>query len=182
MQKAAVRFSESLQMLAEILVIVALPLLLAAAAGWDVASFTIPNFLPLALVAIFAIFAMAAGLSPSVIGWHLLAGILGLLVGFTLFALGYIGGGDAKLFAAIALWLGFQDMLPYAFLVSLFGGVLTLGLVLLRKCPLPAFFYGQSWIVKLHDPRSGIPYGVALAAGAFFLLPSTELFRLAAGA
>jgi prepilin peptidase CpaA len=40
----------------------------------------------------------------------------------------------------------------------------------------------QPWLVKLHDARSGIPYGVALAAGAFFLLPSTEVFRLAAGA
>jgi prepilin peptidase CpaA len=40
----------------------------------------------------------------------------------------------------------------------------------------------QAWIVTLHDARSGIPYGVALAAGAFILLPSTEIFRLAAGA
>jgi prepilin peptidase CpaA len=169
-------------MLAEILVIVVLPLVLVAAAGWDVASFTIPNFLTLALLAIFAVFAVAAGLSPAAIGWHALAGGVGLLIGFTLFALGYIGGGDAKLFAAVALWLGFQDLLPYALLASMFGGVLTLGLILLRKCPLPAFLYGKKWIVKLHDTNSGIPYGVALAAGAFFLLPSTEIFRLAAGA
>jgi len=63
------------------------------AAGRDLASFTILNFLILAFPAVF--FAIAAGLSPTVIGWHLLAGI---------FALGYIGG-DAKLFAAVALWL-----------------------------------------------------------------------------
>jgi prepilin peptidase CpaA len=169
-------------MLAEILVIVALPLVLAAAAGWDVASFTIPNFLTLALLAIFAVFAVAAGLSPAVIGWHLLAGLLGFSIGFTLFALGYVGGGDAKLFAAVVLWLGFRDMLPYALLASLFGGLLALGLMLLRRCPLPAFLMRQNWIVKLHDARSGIPYGVALAAGALFLLPSTEVFRLAAGA
>ncbi|HEV8491681.1 MAG TPA: prepilin peptidase [Candidatus Angelobacter sp.] len=169
-------------MLAEILVIVALPLVLAAAAGWDLASFTIPNFLTLALLAIFAVFAVAAGLSPGVIGWHLLAGGLGLFIGFTLFALGYIGGGDAKLFAAVALWLGFNDMLPYTLVASLFGGLLTGGLLLLRQWPLPAVLIRQSWIVKLHDANSGIPYGVALAAGVFFLLPSTEVFRLAAGA
>ena len=169
-------------MLAEILVIVALPLLLAAAAGWDLASFTIPNFLTLAFAAAFAIFAVAAGLSPAVIGWHLLAGMIGLFIGFTLFALGYIGGGDAKLFAAVALWLGLNDMLPYALLASLLGGLLTLGLLALRQCPLPEFLTRHSWIVKLHDPRSGIPYGVALASGAFFLLPSTEVFRFAAGA
>ncbi|HEY5084239.1 MAG TPA: prepilin peptidase, partial [Rhizomicrobium sp.] len=105
-------------MVAEVLVIVALPLLLAAAAGWDLASFTIPNFLSAALLAVFAVFAFAAGLGFAAIGWHLAAGLVGLFVGFTLFALGYIGGGDAKLFAAVALWLGFRDLLPYALLAS----------------------------------------------------------------
>jgi prepilin peptidase CpaA len=169
-------------MFAELLVVVALPLVLAAAAGWDAASFTIPNFLNLALTAIFAVFAIAAGLAPAAIGWHVLAGFLGLFIGFTLFALGFIGGGDAKLFAAVLLWLGLKDSLPYALLASVFGGFLTLGLLLLRQYPLPAFLLRQAWIVKLHDARSGVPYGVALVAGAFFLLPSTEVFRLAAAA
>ena len=169
-------------MLAEILVLGALPLLLVAAAGWDVASFTIPNFVTLALMAVFAAFAVSAGLSAADIGWHVLAGFMGLLVGFTLFALGFSGGGDAKLFAAVLLWLGLQDFLSYALLASVFGGVLTLALMLLRQCPLPDFLSRQGWIVKLHDARSGVPYGVALAAGAFFLLPSTEIFRLAASA
>jgi len=169
-------------MFAEILVIVALPLLLAAAASWDVASFTIPNFLNLALAVIFAVFAIAAGLAPAAIGWHVLAGSLGLFIGFTLFALGFIGGGDAKLFAAVLLWLGLKDLLPYAVLASLFGGLLTLSLLFLRQYPLPNILSRQAWIVKLHDARSGVPYGAALAAGAFILLPSTEIFRLAAAA
>ena len=59
---------------------------------------------------------------------------------------------------------------------------LALSLMLLRQWPLPAALARQAWIVKLHDTRSGVPYGVALAAGAFVLLPSTEIFRLAAGA
>ncbi len=54
------------------------------------------------------------GPEPSAIGWHLLAGLLGLVLGFALFALGYIGGGDAKLFAVTVLWLGFKDLMPYA--------------------------------------------------------------------
>jgi len=167
-------------MLAEILVLVALPLLLAVAAGWDMASFTIPNFLNLALLAAFAAFAVAAGLSFPVIGWHLLAGVIALAIGFTLFALGHIGGGDAKLFAVVVLWLGLKDSLPYALVASVFGGALALGLMLLRSWPLPVFLARQSWIMKLHDKQAGIPYGVALAAGAFFILPSTEIFRLAA--
>jgi len=68
------------------------------------------------------------------------------------------------------------------FLASVFGGLLALGLLLLRQWPLPLFLARQGWIANLHDRQAGIPYGVALAAGAFILLPSTEIFRLAAGA
>ena len=169
-------------MFTEMLVLVALPLLLAVAAGWDIASFTIPNFLNLALVAVFAVFAIAAGLSVSAVGWHLLAGLAALAAGFALFATGHIGGGDAKLFAAVALWLGLKDCLPYALVASLCGGGLALCLMLWRQWPLPAFLLRYGWIIKLHDGKAGIPYGVALAAGAFLLLPSTQIFRIAAGA
>src|ERR1700709_1501188 len=100
-------------MLAEILVLVALPLLLAAAAGWDLASFTIPNFLQAGLIAAFVAFAAATHLHAPQIGWHLLAGVIGLAIGFALFALGYVGGGDAKLFAAVVLWLGLRDLMSY---------------------------------------------------------------------
>ena len=167
-------------MIAELLVLVALPVLLAAAAGWDLASFTIPNFLTAALLVLFALFVLAVGLSVSAIGWHLLAGLAGFVLGFALFAFGYIGGGDAKLFAATALWLGFRDLVPYALVASLCGGALTLAIIVLRRCSLPQFFLRQAWIVKLHDNRSGIPYGVALAAGAFVVLPHAEILHLAA--
>jgi len=168
-------------MLAEVLVIAFVPALLAVAGIWDLASFTIPNFISLAMIALFGVFMVAAGLPLSSIGLHLLAGVAGLALGFTLFALGWIGGGDAKLFAAIALWLGFSDLLSYALLASVCGGVLTLALLALRQWPLPRTLARQAWILNLHDHRSGIPYGVALAVGAFILLPNTEIFRLAAG-
>ena len=166
--------------MAELLVVILLPLLLVASAGWDLASFTIPNFLNLAVVGAFLLFAAVAGLSLPLIGWHLLAGLLGLALGFTMFALGWIGGGDAKLFAGVALWLGFSDLMAYAVVASVCGGALTIMIMLLRQYPLPALLARQTWFARLHDARSGIPYGVALAAGAFFLLPSSEIFRLAA--
>jgi prepilin peptidase CpaA len=166
-------------MIAESLVLFALPTLLIVAAAFDLASFTIPNFLNLALFAAFALFAGAVGLSLGAAGWHLLAGLLGLVVGFTLFALGWIGGGDAKLFAVMALWLGFTDMMAYALVASICGGALTLTILMLRQWPLPALLARQSWMLRLHDEHSGIPYGVALAAGAFLILPSTEIFRAA---
>jgi prepilin peptidase CpaA len=167
-------------MMAEILVLIVLPILLATAAGWDLASFTIPNVLQGIIVAGFAVFVVAAHLTLPAIGLHLLAGFLGLGIGFGLFAFGYIGGGDAKLFAAMALWLGFHDLLPYSLAASLLGGLLTLTLLILRQYPLPAGLARLGWVLRLHGEKAGIPYGVALAAGAFVLLPHTEIFRLAA--
>jgi prepilin peptidase CpaA len=168
-------------MTAQLLVIAVLPALLALAAGWDLASYTIPNWLQVALVAAFAVFLLAAGMTPAMVAWHLLAGLMGLALGFTLFTLRFIGGGDAKLFAAVSLWLGFDlDLMSYMLIASVLGGALTLALLALRKLPLPALLTRQSWLVRLHDERAGIPYGVALAAGAFLILPQTEIFRLAA--
>jgi prepilin peptidase CpaA len=166
-------------MITEILAGLALPALLAAAAGWDLTSYTIPNFLSVMIVAVFAAFALASGMPPGVLGSHALAGAIALAAGFALFALGYVGGGDAKLFGAIVLWLGFRDLLDFAFLASLFGGALALLLLSLRRWPLPAALMGQGWLVRLHDARSGIPYGIALAAGALVLLPHTDFFRAA---
>ncbi len=163
------------------LITIVVPVLLIAAAAWDLASFTIPNLIQILLVAGFALFVASGALGPAEFGTHLLAGFLGLVIGFTLFALGYIGGGDAKLFACVALWFGLHDVLPYALVASLFGGALTLGLLAMRKLPMPALLTNQSWLMRLHDEREGIPYGVALAAGAFFLLPHSEIFRIASG-
>jgi prepilin peptidase CpaA len=163
------------------LITIVVPVLLIAAAAWDLASFTIPNLIQVLLVAGFALFVASGALSPAEFGGHLLAGFLGLVIGFTLFALGYIGGGDAKLFACVALWFGLHDVLPYAVVASLFGGALTLALLAMRKLPMPALLTNQSWLMRLHDEREGIPYGVALAAGAFFLLPHSEIFRVASG-
>lgn len=169
-------------MAAELLILIVLPVLLALAAGWDIASFTIPNYLQLALVAAFAVFVVAIGMTPAAIGGHLLAGFVGLAVGFTLFALGFIGGGDAKLFACIVLWLGFRNLLDYTLVAAVMGGALSLAILGLRRLPLPPVLIGQAWIARLHDAKGGIPYGVALAAGAFLILPQTEIFRIAGAA
>jgi len=167
-------------MAAEFLVLLIFPLLLALAAGWDLASYTIPNFLQIALIVSFGAFVFATGMTPGAVGWHVLAGFLGLFVGFTLFALGYVGGGDAKLFACITLWLGLRALPEYALMASLTGGALTLLVITMRQMPLPALLSGQHWIAKLHEARGPIPYAVALSAGVFLILPHAEIFRLAA--
>ena len=165
---------------------------LVTAAGWDLATYTIPNFLPLTLLGTFVVFiAVATVQAPTIdihallsqVGIHALAGLAGFALGFALFAFGLIGGGDAKLFAVIVLWLGFGDLLDYALMTSVFGGALSIILIGLRSVPMPAALYGHAWLARLLDPRSGIPYGVALAAGALvvlFLPPYAEIFRMGA--
>jgi prepilin peptidase CpaA len=167
---------------AEILVFLVLPALLALAAGWDIASYTIPNVLPLAIIGAFLVFALAAGLSGAVFGVHLAAGAVGLAAGFALFAAGFVGGGDAKLFAATALWLGFHDLAYYALIASVMGGGLTLALLAMRQIPLPQLLARQPWLLRLHDARAGIPYGAALAAGALAVLPQAEILHLVTAA
>ncbi|HEX7724987.1 MAG TPA: prepilin peptidase [Rhizomicrobium sp.] len=166
-------------MIAQALILFVLPALLVAAAVWDIASFTIPNFLQLGLLAAFALLMIVHPLGVGDFGMHLLAGFIGLVAGFALFSFGYIGGGDAKLFACMALWFGMNDLLSYTLIASIFGGALTLGLLAMRNWPLPALLASQNWLLRLHDDREGIPYGAALAAGAFFILSQAEIFQAA---
>jgi prepilin peptidase CpaA len=168
-------------MVGELFALGVLPVLITLAAGWDVASFTIPNFIPAAMVGAFAAYALGGGMPINLVGVHLLVGFLGLAIGFALFALGYIGGGDAKFFAAVLVWLGnFHDVIDYALVASLLGGGLSIVLLTLRRAPLPVVLANQAWIARLHDSKSGVPYGLALGAGALVVLPYTEIFRAAA--
>src|SRR5215472_5236299 len=82
--------------------------LIIVAALKDLASFTIPNWISAALAATFAPAALAAGIPIGAIGlsFALALGVLAVAAG--LFALGWVGGGDAKLMTAATLWLGHQ--------------------------------------------------------------------------
>ena len=104
---------------------------------------------------------------------HLAAATVVLVVAFAFFSQGWIGGGDAKLAAATALWFGFDHLLDYLIYASLFGGALTLAILQFRKIPLPAVLARQTWILRLHETDGGIPYGIALAAAALAVYPKT---------
>lgn len=168
---------------ASFLLVSFVPVLLIAAAIFDVASYRIPNILPGALLLLFLIFLATMALSGHAVGWseisgHLMAGGVGLIAGMIMFGLGWIGGGDAKLFAMTCLWLGWESLLTYTVAASVAGGALTLTLLWLRGVPLPLFLQ-RPWVLRLADPKGAVPYGVALAAAALFILPGTELFHLA---
>jgi len=153
--------------------LVVFPALMAFAASSDLLTMTISNRLSLALSAVFLVLAIATGMPAVNIGMHLLAGFTVLTVGFIFFWCGWIGGGDAKLVAATALWFGFDHLLDYVTYASLFGGALTILLIQFRKLPLPALLTGQSWIMRLHKDGGDVPYGIALAAAALIVYPKT---------
>jgi prepilin peptidase CpaA len=172
-------------MTVSILLVAILPALLVAAAIFDLTSFTIPNMLPAAMFALFAAFLLATTLNGHGLSWsdtwpHLLAGGVALVASMALFAAGWVGGGDAKLFAMACLWMGWDSMFEYTLVASLLGGMLSLALLVMRKFPLPSVLAEQPWLARLADRDSGVPYGVALAMAALVVLPDTELFRIAA--
>ena len=151
------------------------------AAAMDLFSMTIPNRISLVLVAGFFCLAPFANLSLEDVGMHVLAGLTMLAFTVTLFAFKFLGGGDAKLAAAAALWLGFDDLLAYAFTASLIGGALSLGFLMFRQVPLPYAWARAPWIERLHMPRGDIPYGVALAAAALIVYHQSVWMRGLAG-
>jgi prepilin peptidase CpaA len=149
------------------------PALMAFAASSDLFTMTISNKLSLALVAAFFLLVIVTGMGLAAIGMHLAAAALVLIVAFLLFTQGWIGGGDAKLAAAAALWFGFGYLLDFLVYASLLGGALTLVLIQFRRLPLPGLLARQHWIMRLHDKAGGVPYGIALAAAALIVYPKT---------
>jgi len=158
------------------------PLAMIFGAFWDLTTMTIPNWLTVSLAAAFVLILPFAGLGMQEIAWHLAAGGLALVAGMVLFALGWIGGGDAKFVAAAALWIGWSNLLSYLIVASVFGGVLTLVLLGFRRLPLPQFLVRQAWIARLHDHREGVPYGIALALAGLVIFKDSYWVTIAAGA
>ena len=149
------------------------PALMAFAASSDLLTMTISNKLSLALAATFFLLVAVTGMGLAAIGMHLAAAALVLSISFGMFAMGWIGGGDAKLAAAAALWFGFAHLLDFLIYASLLGGALTLVLIQFRKLPLPGPLARQDWILRLHDKAGGVPYGIALAAAALIVYTKT---------
>jgi prepilin peptidase CpaA len=160
-------------MLADAITLLLFPALMAFAASSDLITMTISNRISLALIAGFFVLAIMTGMQPTKIGMHVGASATVLVVAFVFFARGWIGGGDAKLAAATAMWLGFDQLFNYLIFASLLGGVLTIAILRFRTMPLPAALANQEWAKRLHRVDTGIPYGIALALAALMIYPDT---------
>lgn len=150
-------------------------LLLLTAAVFDTCKFIIPNAITIALVGLFIV---AALLSPFDMGWrdwlsHIGAAAAVLAGGAVLFAFNVLGGGDVKLLTAVSFWAGFDYLLDLMLLVSVGGGALALGLIILRRIllslgtALPGF-------EKIKLPRvlvsgEAVPYALAIVPSSIYI-------------
>lgn len=154
------------------------PALVIVGALRDLTSYTIPNWVSGLLILGFVPAALSLGLPLPTMGLHLGVGVAALVIGMAMFALNWIGGGDAKLFAAGALWLGWPASLDYLLVTAIAGGVLTFALLGLRSPFLrPYVLSGPGWVNRLAEPEGDLPYGVAIAVGALAAFPGSALMR-----
>jgi prepilin peptidase CpaA len=160
----------------DVAVLTVMPGAVAFAAAMDLLTMKIPNRISAILVLTFFPLALLAGLSAWDILLHMGAGLGVLALGVLLFIPGWFGGGDAKLMAAIALWVGPDNLVPYFLYAAVTGGFIAMAFGLARSVPLPRILLGEAWALRLHRRDAGIPYGLALAAGALLVYPQTFWF------
>ena len=153
------------------------PALVVFAGVRDAATMTIPNRLNIAAAVAFFPVALVCGLPWPAMGMAVALGGAALLIGMIMFALNWIGGGDAKLFAACGLWLGGAATVPFLMWTALAGGALALGLLMARRLAQHMPLAGPSWLRRLLTEGEGVPYGVAIAAGALMAFPDSPVMQ-----
>ncbi len=164
-------------------IFVIFPFCMAYAAVSDMLSMTIANRVSLLLVASFMVLAPMTGMDWNLYGMHLVAGITVLLFTFTLFALGAMGGGDAKLLAATAVWMGFGiELVQYLVMAGFVGGVLTLAIMSYRGSALAIFTGHNRMLRNFADSSLGVPYGIGLGIAGLIVYPETALMQWAIAA
>jgi len=160
----------------EALIFVVFPFCMVFAAVSDVLSMTIANRVSVILVVTFAVVAPLTGMDWTNYGWHFAAAASVLAVTFVMFAIGGMGGGDAKLMAATALWMGLDiNLLVYLVTSAFLGGMLTLMILSYRKSPIADWTGHNMFLRHFANPTGGVPYGVALGAGGLLTYPDSPL-------
>jgi prepilin peptidase CpaA len=160
----------------EALILVVFPFCMLFAAVSDLLSMTIANRVSVILFAAFAVIAPLTGMDWADYGWHFAAGGAVLAFTFLMFAVGGMGGGDAKLMAATSLWIGLNlNLIAYLVTSAFVGGLLTLLILSYRKSPLADLTGSNMFLRHFADPTVGVPYGIALGIGGLVTYPDSPL-------
>jgi prepilin peptidase CpaA len=156
------------------------PACLAFAAVMDLLTMTIPNRVSIIMACSFILIAAFSGLGLSEVGLHLAGCAIVFAVCFALFSFNVMGGGDAKLLAASALWFGFdQSLLLFITYVAYVGGLVTILIIVLRSRSQSILATGLPLPHSLLNAKK-IPYGIAIAIGGFLAYPSSPFFMVTA--
>lgn len=147
------------------------PALVIVGALSDITTMTIPNWVSLALLGLFFPVALAAGLPFSTVAMNVGIGVAALVIGMVMFALRWVGGGDAKMMAAASLWLGLEGMPQFLLCTGIAGGLFAVLLMQARSYGQPYVGRAPAWVGRLLQPKGDIPYGVAICAGALATCP-----------
>lgn len=139
--------------------------MLSAAAISDIRQLRIPNLIPMLMVACFALQAAFDGVQG--IGGHLVGMLVMLALLVPLFAINALGGGDVKLLAAAALWLGIADLPLLLVCVAVFGGVFAAVWLPLRW--IVAKTLSRESLPASLQCNAALPYGVPIGVAAFLL-------------
>ncbi len=134
----------------------------------DALTMKIPNRISIGIVALYPLWVFAGGLSLDQVLIPIAMAVGMLIAGFIAFDRGWIGGGDAKMLAAITLWAGVELMVPMLLVTTLAGGVMATGAILSEAMRRRAVLARGG---EVNGPflssvvKSKIPYGVAIAIG-----------------
>ena len=141
----------------------------------DVRTMRIPNMHSVVIAAAFLV-AFAASPESFPGKWWFYPAALAIMfaITFGMFAKGMIGGGDAKLGSALALWVGLQGLVPYVFWMAIAGGLLGVASLFIKKSKRFTGLPPENWIAQVQEGRNAVPYGIAISAGAWGALLQTE--------
>lgn len=161
----------------EAAILIFFPFAMAFAAISDLLSMTIQNRVSLILLVSFATLAPLTGMPWDVYAMHFGAGAAVLAVTFGLFATGTMGGGDAKLMAATAIWLGWNlELASYLLSLSIFGGILTMAILRYRSSQMMIVYTARfEFMRRLSQKDEGVPYGIALGLAGLMVFPASPL-------
>lgn len=140
----------------------------------DVKSMRIPNMHSLIIAAAFLVAFAASPESFEGKWWYYPAALVAMFaITFGMFAKGMIGGGDAKLGSALALWVGLQGLVPYVFWMAIAGGLLGVASLFIKKSKRFVGLPPENWIAQVQEGRNAVPYGIAISFGAWGALLQT---------
>jgi len=145
------------------------------AAIFDVARYRIPNWTILGILTIFVALCATKPLGLQAIGVHLLIAVMVLGICFGAFAFGWLGAGDGKLIAVLALVIGPAGIGSFLIITAFAGGALAIVISLLASRAIPVWMEGVGIKGGYQVGMKRVPYGVAIALGAAMTIIPTLL-------